>query len=208
MANYPDIDALLAKFEGFGKDGTLATVNNNPGNLISGPFSTAQGATGTNSGFATFPDPATGFAAADALVTKYANQGLTLQELINKWSPPDAAGNTPASTQNYMDFMSNQLGVPATTKLTDIGAPTTTQSQTSSNAIVDALGKILLAGSQAPSNVANAALAPVNAWFASLGRIAAFVLGIVCIIGSIYLFKPEVIEGAATHAATLAATIP
>jgi hypothetical protein len=36
------------------KDGTLAWRNNNPGNLISGPFAKRQGAIGDNKGFAVF----------------------------------------------------------------------------------------------------------------------------------------------------------
>jgi hypothetical protein len=108
---YPAIDSLIAQFEGFGKDGKPATVNNNPGNIIAGDFANSHGAIGSNGAFAVFPDPTTGTNAMDALVSHYDAKGLNIADLIGKWSPGSAPGNTPAGQQSYTDFVANSLGV-------------------------------------------------------------------------------------------------
>lgn len=193
--NYPVIDSLIAQFEGFGKAGVPATVNNNPGNLIASPFSTAQGAIGSNNGFAVFPDPQTGTAAMDALVQHYDSKGLTIADLIQKWSPGSAPGNTPAGTQSYTDFLSAGLGVPSQTqigmaekKTPDSGSPTGSGSSTPSllssinSAVFQAINgrKPGQSGSDATGTQAQFTFA----------RIGAFILGFIFIAAGLYMFKP------------------
>lgn len=87
--------------------------NNNPGNIIASPFATRMGATGVDDkGFAIFPDAAAGERAAVSLLGVYGQQGLnTVEQIVSKWSPPNAPGNTPQATRNYINFVSQQLGV-------------------------------------------------------------------------------------------------
>lgn len=87
--------------------------NNNPGNIIASPFATRMGATGVDDkGFAIFPDAASGERAAVSLLGVYGQQGLnTVDQIVSKWSPPNAPGNTPQATQNYINFVSKELGV-------------------------------------------------------------------------------------------------
>jgi hypothetical protein len=87
--------------------------NNNPGNIIASPFATRMGATGVDDkGFAVFPDAAAGERASVALLGVYGQQGLnTVEQIVGKWSPANAPGNSPQATQNYTNFVAQQLGV-------------------------------------------------------------------------------------------------
>jgi len=76
----------IAKQEGYGVHGTLATVLNNPGNIEWGKFARAHGAIQAGR-FAHFPSPEAGFKALKALLTS-AYLGLTVEEALNKWAPP------------------------------------------------------------------------------------------------------------------------
>lgn len=193
--NYPVLDSLISQFEGFGKEGVPATVNNNPGNIIAGSFATAHGATGVNNGFAVFPDPITGAQATDALIGHYDSMGLSVSDLINKWAPGSAPGNTPAGTQSYIDFVSGKLGVPADTPIN------VAEKKTPEN------GGSTTGGSSSPSitqRIFQGALDTVAPGMGTLlgsttsggtpalsfGRIGAFILGFVFIAGGLYLFKP------------------
>lgn len=189
--NYPVIDSLIAQFEGFGQAGKPATVNNNPGNLIASPFSTANGAIGSSNGFAVFPDPQTGTAAMDALVQHYDSKGLTIADLIQKWSPGSAPGNTPAGTQSYTDFLSAGLGVPSQTqigtaekKTPDSGSPTGSGSSTPG-----LLSSINSAVFQAIIGQSGSDATGTQAQF-TFARIGAFILGFIFIAAGLYMFKP------------------
>ena len=57
--------------------GSIAQVNNNPGNLRSGP-----GQIGTSNGFAVFPDVATGYAALDSQIDYNVSLGLNLDQFF------------------------------------------------------------------------------------------------------------------------------
>ena len=103
----------IAQMEGFFSAGTLAQRNNNPGNLRAG-----VGQTGTDSkGYAIFPDAQTGWAALYNQISLDSNRGLTLSQFINKYSPPSEN-----DTQNYLNYLTGQLGVPADTPLSSLGA--------------------------------------------------------------------------------------
>lgn len=187
MGAYSAIDSAIAQFEGYNTPGTIANRQNNPGNIMFGPFAQAHGATGAGTGgIAVFPDVASGQAATDALVSSYALQGFSIQDLINKWSPPNAPGNTPESTANYTAAVASAAGVPASTPLTTL--------QTGA----DLMGMIPgWTGSNLPSLVpggtdtsqASGLLSGKPSTF-SWQRIAAFVLGLILIAGGLFLLKP------------------
>jgi len=201
--NYPNIDSLIANFEGFGTPGVPATVNNNPGNLIAGDFSTSHGAIGQSGPFAIFPDVATGTAAQDALVQHYANQGISLDDLLSKWAPAAAPGNSPAGLASYQSFLSQGLGVPGSTDintaekktpLDSTGSPVSSSttpdtsgsySQTSPWSL-DRLQQMLGMG----PNPVTLSSSNTSASALSFSRIGAFILGFVFIAGGLYLFKP------------------
>lgn len=180
---FPVLDSLIGQFEGFGKPGTPATLNNNPGNIIAGPFAESHGATGSAGNFAVFPDVTTGTAAEDALVQHYAGQNASISDLISSWAPPTAPGNSPQSTQDYINFISGKLGVPATTPLNalpkDATVPTTNASvlSTVAGAVADYTNPL---GTGMMGQITGL----------SWDRIAAFLVGLIMVAGGLYLFKP------------------
>jgi hypothetical protein len=114
------VDAIaqaIYQMEGNGPN-TIATRNNNPGNLRSGP-----GQIGTNGGYAVFPDMATGFAALDNQIQLNIDRGLTLQEFFGG-KPGVYAGYAPAADSNqpttYANFVAGQVGIDANTPLNQI----------------------------------------------------------------------------------------
>lgn len=77
------------------RQGTIASRNNNPGNIEYGDLAKSFGAVGTDGRFAVFPTVRAGFSAMNALLrsNKYGN--LTVAQAITKWAPPsenDTAG--------------------------------------------------------------------------------------------------------------------
>ena len=87
--------------------------NNNFGNIIDGPFARSlPGYVGSDSGgFAIFNSPEAGMNATDANLRSYAKMGLTTPaQIISRWSPPNAPGNSPKATQNYINYVSSRIG--------------------------------------------------------------------------------------------------
>jgi hypothetical protein len=77
--DYGRIADAIGKQEGYGRAGTIATDQNNPGDLKWGPFAQAHGATGPGrGGHAIFPDAATGRSAMIDLLKspKYAGKSI------------------------------------------------------------------------------------------------------------------------------------
>ena len=106
----------IADFEGYGKQGSVAQRNNNPGNLRAGP-----GQTGTDEkGYAIFPDAATGWAALEKQITSKSGKGLTLQEFFGG-KPGVYPGYAPAADRNnpqqYAATVAQRLGVDPTAPL-------------------------------------------------------------------------------------------
>ncbi|HEX3485551.1 MAG TPA: hypothetical protein VHT51_10855 [Micropepsaceae bacterium] len=62
--------------------------NNNPHNIVTGPFANRHGAIGSASGMAVFPDEITGGAAAAALLRTQTYSQLTIDQAIARRSPP------------------------------------------------------------------------------------------------------------------------
>lgn len=70
-------------------DGSRSWRNHNPGNIKAGTFANGHGAIGNNHGFAVFPREATGRAASVALLKTATYSRLTVDEAIERRSPPD-----------------------------------------------------------------------------------------------------------------------
>ena len=70
---------------------TRGIRNNNPGNIIYGPFARKMGATGQDAaGFAIFPDAASGLRAISANLQAYGNKGVnTPSAIAHRWSTTD-----------------------------------------------------------------------------------------------------------------------
>lgn len=184
---FPTLDQAISQFEGFGQPGTIATRQNNPGDLIYGPFAQSMGATGPGTGnIAIFPNNQTGFAAMDQLIQHYANQGYNIQQLIGAWNPPNAPGNTPQGTQNYTNFVAQQARV---TPQTQVSATAQNQ-QKGSCAWYDFGCKLNQSMGLQPEG-SGGVTDSVSKLFPgfSFGRIATIALGLITIAGAIFLFR-------------------
>lgn len=162
---------------GSGTAGVGATMNN-PGGLKYADWETQFGATPTASGFAKFPNQAAGQNALSALVSRIVNGGASLSSLISQWSPP-ADGNT-----NNADRVS-QLA--AATKL-DPSQPIAAQA---SQAALPGVPADVAAQANPDQAAMQAAGAVDNSTQTggSWGRIAAFLVGLVCLVMGLLLLK-------------------
>jgi hypothetical protein len=110
----------IAQFEGSGP-GSVATRNNNPGNL---KFAGQAGAIGADAnGFAIFPDPATGMQALQNQLTKYVadypNDSL-LDITAHYLGQPTPTSNSQGNAFTYAAFVASQLGVDPSTTLGEL----------------------------------------------------------------------------------------
>lgn len=204
---FPSLDNAIDQFEGFGQPGTIATRQNNPGDLIYGPFARSMGATGAGSNnIAVFPNSSVGFNAMDQLIQQYAGSGYNIQQLIGAWAPGNAPGNTPQSQQNYTNFVANQMGVPANTPVSALAQGQSILAHAGKS--LDEINAQMLQ-SQTQQTGANSIATPENTKSFlpgfSFSRIAAILVGLIAIAGSIYLFKPEAINGIVEKGSALAA---
>jgi hypothetical protein len=103
---------LIAQMEGWLVSGSLAQINNNPGNLR---YVGQAGATGSYKGYATFSTPEAGWAALERQLQLDAASGDTLQKFINEYAPPSEN-----DTSNYLQYLVSGLGVSASTPLSQI----------------------------------------------------------------------------------------
>jgi hypothetical protein len=109
------IAATIQQIEGW-SPGTIAYTNNNPGNLIYvGQTGATQGPamTGTPYYFASFSSYDAGEAALQNQIQNYANQGLTINQMMAKYAPAtDANGNPTGNNPTaYANSIANSLGV-------------------------------------------------------------------------------------------------
>lgn len=193
MANFPTIDALIAQMEGYDAtqangQPTLATRNNNPGNLIYDSYTAGLGGTPGAGGFAAFPTPQAGAAAEDSLVTSIANSGATLDQLVSQWSPANAPGNSAQSTAAYQNYLSSQLGVAGSTPVTQAEASGQVTPTASNSSLWQKLSNLF--NNPLVTGPLGAGTGGFSGFLTDPARIAFFVLGLVLIIGGIYLFKP------------------
>lgn len=99
--------------------GTLASKNNNPGNLR---FVGQAGASQGVGGFAKFDSPEAGYQALVSQINLDAGRGLTLGQFINKYAPPSEN-----NTSQYLSQAISATGANANTKIGDINVDTLAQ---------------------------------------------------------------------------------
>lgn len=116
-----DIAQAIYRMEGNAST-SIATRNNNPGNLRSG-----TGQTGTNGGYAVFPDMATGWNALYHQIDLNISRGLTLYEFFGGKAgvyagyAPSADSNDPI---NYANFVAAQVGIDPNVPLNQLASGT------------------------------------------------------------------------------------
>ncbi len=121
-----DLCSAIATMEGFFKPGSLAQVNNNPGNLR--PWWPADqtsdiakkrglGDTNTPSGrFIVGIKLSNGIGALYCDVMLKIAEGVTLRQLLERWAPPSDGNNT----QLYVSFVSQRTGIQPDQVLRDL----------------------------------------------------------------------------------------
>lgn len=120
IADNGDSSAQANMSTGLGAAAPLNVRNNNIGNIVDGKFAQQMpGYKGAdNRGFAVFDTPEAGSAAAEHNLIAYQKMGLTTpSQIISRWSPPNAPGNSPQATANYTGFVAQKLGVSPDTPL-------------------------------------------------------------------------------------------
>jgi len=177
---FSELDKAIAKYEGYYTPGTLAQRQFNPGNIINSKFAESYGGVTGERGFAKFPNEAAGFAAQDALLGRYIKQGVdTPLEIINKWTPPTAEGNSPQGTMDYAAFIAKNLGIGIL------------------DSVVPGMGTVASGGKQAAEAVATEIMESTTVRLAIVG------LGLVFVAGGVFMFKSvrtEVINAGSGYA--------
>lgn len=176
--NFPTIDAAIANAEGYGISGAIPTTANNPGDLVLGD----QGYGTLGNGITVFPTPQAGATALDNQV------GLMASGQSANYSPNESIsqiGQTYAGTgtqgTNWAQNFAKYLGVSPTSTLGQLLGSTGLPAW-ASNAQNSFSGTI-----QGPTGFAgatNTTGTPFN-----LGRVAAFLIGMVAIAGGIFMLK-------------------
>lgn len=108
----------IATMEGFFSLGTLASKNNNPGNLR---FNNQAGAIGQDAnGFAIFATVQDGWNALSNLLQWYGRQGFSLAGMMAKYAPAGDGANDPNA---YANYLGSQLGISTSTPVAQIAIP-------------------------------------------------------------------------------------
>lgn len=186
---YPTLDAAIAKAEGYGTMGAIPTLAYNPGDIVAGPWATAHGATGSvlakgGQAIAVFPDEVTGYAAEDVLIAeKYA--GGSIADLGRGWLGRDAPRSDVDSWIKNLG-----LGLPASTPVSQTAAPAS--ASTGATPSSPSLYRRAMDAIEGKGEFSKYRANPLSdtLFGLSLGRIAAFALGLIVIAGALYLFKP------------------
>lgn len=178
--NYPLIDLGISQFE------KTNPAYNNPGAIMSGSFARAQGATGTApNGLAIFPDSLTGWKALDGLVGVNAARGVNISELITKWAPPNAPGNSPQSTGNYINWVSEFAGLDPYSQIpgakVPAGSVTLPDGRTAPGKDAPVMGDL---GSSTVS------AATLWDWATNPARIVLVIVGIIIIAAGVFSLRP------------------
>lgn len=100
---------LIAKQEGFGVPGAIPTRDNNPGDLRHSPHSSHTGEGPDDIGI--IDTPVDGWADLERQLQIYAKRGLTIQQMIAEYAPPEDGNATSAYLQNVC----SGLGLPPST---------------------------------------------------------------------------------------------
>ena len=111
---------LMARQEGFGIKGAIPTVRHNPGDLRHSPHSQHPGGPEHANDVGTIDNDDDGWADLERQLQWYANEGLTLRQMINVYCglPANASMGMQAPDNNnvkaYLAFVCNGLGMPST----------------------------------------------------------------------------------------------
>jgi|SRR5271155_3592998 len=117
------IAATIQQMEGY-YPGSVAYQNNNPGNLM---YAGQSGATKGTNGFAVFPTYQDGYNALLNQLNIYANQGLTINQMMAKYAPAYDNNGNPIPGNNptlYASTIAGSLGVSPNTTVADALAGT------------------------------------------------------------------------------------
>lgn len=90
--------------------------NNNPGNIICGPFARKNGAIGCDGIMAIFPDNETGEKSQRTRLTIEGWEEKTIRKAISDWAPEES-GNP---TEQYIEYVSQTSGMPRDKKIRDM----------------------------------------------------------------------------------------
>lgn len=99
---------LISKMEGFGIPGAIPTLRHNPGDLRHAPNASHEGEGSNDIGIE--PDDETGWADLERQLQLYADRNMSLRAAIYAFAPP-----TENNTEDYLDFVCQELGVSADT---------------------------------------------------------------------------------------------
>ena len=100
---------LIAKQEGFGVPGAIPTTHNNPGDLRHSPHSSHAGEDPNAIG--EIDTVADGWADLERQLQLYAQRGMTLEQMVAEYAPPED-GN---ATSVYLHNVCAGLGLPPST---------------------------------------------------------------------------------------------
>lgn len=113
MSSTQDLMGLISRMEGWGISNSVATRNNNPGNL---KYAGQAGAIDKDSrGYAIFGSPESGWAALQRQIELDASREFSVREFIGKYAP-----SSENNTSGYLSFVTEGLGIGADEKLSSI----------------------------------------------------------------------------------------
>jgi len=103
---------LIAEEEGFNVPDSVPNRFNNPGDLRHSPHSFHN--PGDPNGIGQIDTPADGWADLERQLQMYADRGLTLEQAIYEFAPPDENNSA-----QYLQFVCNGLNCPASTLVSE-----------------------------------------------------------------------------------------
>ena len=103
---------LISRQEGFGIPGAVPTRDQNPGDLRHAPNASHEGEGSNDIGIE--PSVADGWADLERQLQLYAERGMTLQEAIYEFAPPEENDSA-----RYLAFICQGMGLPETTSVAD-----------------------------------------------------------------------------------------
>lgn len=106
---------LMAKQEGFGIKGAIPTTRNNPTDLRHSPHSQHPGGPAHANDIGTIDTIEHGWDDAERQLRIYAQEGLTLQQMVYRFAPPSDHNNSAA----YLNFVCMGLGMSPDTPVAD-----------------------------------------------------------------------------------------
>lgn len=161
----------IAQFEG-NAPGSVASRNNNPGNL---KYAGQAGAIGKDpAGFAIFPDPGTGLQALYNQLAKYVSDfpNDTILDITAHYlgqSSPTA--NSQGNAYTYAAYVASALGVDMSTTLADLVNGTSPQLPVPAE-LTDSSGDVTVDASMFPAPAAGMSTAEIIAILAGVGLLA------------------------------------